>query len=91
MSMACPNIRLICFPSPEGVNGVLPNLDLVNVIVYLCHSEKVMPAFHSKVDGVGWDGRWVGRVGGRQVGVPGIVMGVAMPSCDLLISHAPLM
>ena len=35
----------------EGVNGVLPNLDLVNVVVYLCHSEKLNVAFQSMVKG----------------------------------------
>ena len=33
----------------EGVNGILPNLDLVNVVVYLCHSENMNVAFQSKV------------------------------------------
>ena len=33
----------------EGVNGLLPNLDLVNVMVYLCHTERVKSAFHDRV------------------------------------------
>lgn len=35
----------------EGVNGLLPNLDLVNVVTYLCHSEKIKSGFHSRVRG----------------------------------------
>jgi len=31
------------------VNGILPNLDLVNVMVYLCKLEGVPTAFHVQV------------------------------------------
>ena len=33
----------------EGTNGILPNLDLVNVMVYLCHAEEIKSAFHDQV------------------------------------------
>ena len=33
----------------EGVNGILPNLDLVNVMVYLCRLEDIPTAFHLQV------------------------------------------
>ena len=33
----------------EGVNGILPNLDLVNVVSYLCQSEGIPVVFHTKV------------------------------------------
>lgn len=33
----------------EGVNGILPNLDLVNVVSYLCQSEGIHVVFHTTV------------------------------------------
>ena len=37
----------------EGVNGILPNLDLVNVVSYLCQSEGIHVVFHTTVSLVG--------------------------------------
>ncbi len=49
----------------EGINGILPNLDLVNVVVYLCHTEHINIAFHDSVSGEdGWRGRGRGEEGG---------------------------
>ena len=36
----------------EGLNGQLPNLDLVNTVVRLCQREKIVPSLHKRV-GVG--------------------------------------
>ena len=36
-------------PTAEGVSGILPNLDLVNVMVYLCRLEDIPTAFHLQV------------------------------------------
>ncbi len=37
------------FPA-EGVNGLLPNLDLVQVVLRLCELEGVATSFHTQVD-----------------------------------------
>ncbi len=48
----------------EGINGILPNLDLVNVVVYLCHTERINIAFHDSVSGE--DGKRGERMGGED-------------------------
>ena len=33
----------------EGLNGQLPNLDLVNTVVRLCKRERIVPTLHKRV------------------------------------------
>ena len=54
--MDCPSMNIInlCMHlynnyHAEGVNGILPNLDLVNVVSYLCQSEGIHVFFHTTV------------------------------------------